>query len=209
MHETSSAVIVAAGRSHRMQGRDKLWIPLAGRITLARTIDVFEGSPLIDAIILVVNAERLDETRHLCQAEHWQKISTIIPGGPRRQDSVSRGLEALMQVKPACRWVMIQDAARPLVTPGILEAGYQAVQKDLATIAAVPVKDTIKQLEHGQITATPDRSQLWSIQTPQVFSFPLIYQAYHSPVAQEEHSDDASLLECLGYPVTIFPSSYT
>ena len=104
---------------------------------------------------------------------------------------------------------MIHDGARPFVTPAMLEAGLHAVQEHLAAIAAVPVKDTIKQVQHGIISATPERSQLWAVQTPQVFSFPLIHRAYHSPIAQEDVTDDATLLERLGYPVTIFPGSYT
>ena len=69
MQETCAAVIVAAGSSQRMEGWDKLWIPLAGRITLARTIDVFEASPLIQQIVLVVKRESLEEARVLCQKE--------------------------------------------------------------------------------------------------------------------------------------------
>src|SRR2546425_663141 len=116
MQDTSAAIIVAAGTSRRMHGRDKLWTPLAGRITLARTIDVFEISPIIDSIILVLE---------------------------------------------------------------------------------------------GKVSSTIDRSQLWAIQTPQVFSFPLIYQAHHSSAAQRDVTDDAALLEELGQPVTVFPGAYT
>jgi 2-C-methyl-D-erythritol 4-phosphate cytidylyltransferase len=209
MNITSAAVIVAAGSSRRMQGHDKLWTSLAGRMTLARTVDVFQNSPLIETIVLVTNAERLSATTTLSQEEGWNKVSAIVAGGARRQDSVRIGLDALAQIAPDCRWVMIHDGARPFVTPAILEAGLHAVQEDLATIAAVPVKDTIKQVEQGVICATPDRSQLWSIQTPQVFSFPLIHQAHHSPIAQEDMTDDATLLERLGHHVTIFPGSYT
>src|SRR5947209_19042677 len=88
MQYTSSVIIVAAGASRRMQGRDKLWTPLAGRLTLARTIDVFEGSPIVDRIILVLNSERLSDAAALCAHEGWQKIAALVPGGQRRQDSV-------------------------------------------------------------------------------------------------------------------------
>src|SRR5947207_12481823 len=107
MPNTSAAVIVAAGTSRRMQGRDKLWIPLAGRITLARTIDVFEASPLIDTIILVLNVERLSDAANLCHNERWHKIAAIIPGGTRRQDSVRLGLDTLAKIVPTTSWVMI------------------------------------------------------------------------------------------------------
>lgn len=209
MQHKSAAVIVAAGSSRRMEGRDKLWIPLAGRITLARTIDVFEASPIIDAIVLVLNTERIDEAILLCQSEGWRKISSIVPGGSRRQDSVRIGLDTLASVAPETEWVMIHDGARPLVSAAMLEAGLKAAQEYQAAIAAVPVKDTIKQVSKGWINATLDRSQLWAIQTPQVFSFSLIHHAHHTQVAQEEVTDDATLLELLGQRVAIFPGSYT
>lgn len=209
MQERVAAVIVAAGSSRRMEGRDKLWIPLAGRITLARTIDVFELSPLIDTIVLVLNTERVPDTNALCLQEGWSKIAGIVSGGPRRQDSVRIGLDTLAQLVPRSNWVMIHDGARPLVTPSILEAGLQAAQQYSAAIAAVPVKDTIKQVQQGLVQTTLDRSQLWAVQTPQVFSFSLIHSAHHTAEAQQDVTDDAALLERLGQPVAIFPGAYT
>jgi 2-C-methyl-D-erythritol 4-phosphate cytidylyltransferase len=209
MQEKVAVVIVAAGSSLRMEGRDKLWIPLAGRITLARTIDVFEVSPLIDTIVLVLNAERIPDANALCQQEGWSKIAGIVAGGPRRQDSVRIGLDTLAQIVPHSSWVMIHDGARPLVTPSILEAGLKAAQEYSAAIAGVPVKDTIKQVQQGIVHTTLDRSQLWAVQTPQVFSFSLIHSAHHTAEAQQDVTDDAVLLERLGQPVAIFPGAYT
>ncbi|HLX56383.1 MAG TPA: 2-C-methyl-D-erythritol 4-phosphate cytidylyltransferase [Ktedonobacteraceae bacterium] len=209
MQETCSAIIAAAGSSQRMQGNDKLWIPLAGRLTLARAIDVFDASPLIDRIVLVLNAERTAEAATLCQQEGWRKIASIVAGGARRQDSVRLGLDVLADSAPQCQWVMIHDGARPLVTPAMLEAGLQAARQYQAAIAAVPVKDTIKCVERNFVTATIDRSQHVAIQTPQVFSFSLIHHAHHAPQSQEEVTDDAALLERLGQRVAVFPGSYT
>ncbi len=209
MPDRTAAVIVAAGNSRRMQGRDKLWIPLAGRLTLARTIDVFEASPLVDSIVLVLNEERISDAAALCEGEVWRKIAALVPGGPRRQDSVRQGLDRLAQVAPETQWVMIHDGARPFVTSVILEAGLQVAQQHQSAIAAVPVKDTIKQVLDGQVSATLDRSQLWAVQTPQIFSFPLIQQAHHSQAAEVDVTDDAALLERLDLPVHIFPGSYT
>ena len=209
MQEQAAVVIVAAGSSRRMGGRDKLWIPLAGRMILARTLDIFATSPLISTIILVLNPTRLEDARELCAREGWGKIGGIVPGGERRQDSVRAGLEQLAEIAPETRWVMIHDGARPLVTPQILEAGLQAAQKHLAAVAAVPVKDTIKQVQDGMISATPARARLWAVQTPQVFSFPLIHRAHTTNLVREEATDDAALLERLGHPVAIFPGSYS
>jgi 2-C-methyl-D-erythritol 4-phosphate cytidylyltransferase len=207
MQATSSAIIAAAGSSRRMEGSDKLWSPLVGRITLARTIDVFEASPVIDDIILVLNAERVDDAIALCKQEGWRKITNIVVGGMRRQDSVRIGLDKLASTRTQTQWVMIHDGARPLVTPDILEVGLKAAQACQAAIAAIPVKDTIKQGQQGWILNTLDRSLLWAIQTPQVFSFTLIHHAYHTLVGQQEFTDDAALLEQLGQPVAIFPGS--
>jgi 2-C-methyl-D-erythritol 4-phosphate cytidylyltransferase len=204
----SSVIIAAAGSSRRMEGRDKLWTPLAGRIILARTIDVFEASHVIDNIILIINSERLDDAARLCQQEGWSKITSLVEGGNRRQDSVRSGLESLAKLVPTTQWVMIHDGARPLVTPDILDAGLQTAQQCNAAIATIPVKDTIKQVEQGWISSTLDRSQLWAIQTPQVFSFPLILYAYQTAPLEQEFTDDAALLEHLGKRVAIFKGSY-
>ncbi len=204
----ASVIIAAAGSSRRMEGRDKLWTPLAGRITLARTIDVFEASPVIDKIVLVLNSERIDNVTRLCLQEGWSKITSIVEGGMRRQDSVLSGLDSLATLTPTTQWVMIHDGARPLVTLDILEAGLKLAQECDAAIAAVPVKDTIKQVEQGWISSTLDRSQLWAIQTPQVFSFPLIYHAYQTVPNEQEFTDDAAMLEHLGKRVAIFNGSY-
>ncbi|GAC1694746.1 MAG: 2-C-methyl-D-erythritol 4-phosphate cytidylyltransferase [Ktedonobacteraceae bacterium] len=206
--EKASVVIVAAGSSRRMLGRDKLWTPLMGRITLARTIDVFQASALIETIVIVTSTERLIDTIHLVEKEHWHKVSAVVPGGLRRQDSVTIGLDMLASRTPACQWVLIHDAARPFVTATMVQEGLISAQTHQASVAAVPVKDTIKQVMDNIISTTPDRSRLWTIQTPQVFSFSLIQYAHHTPLAQEEVTDDAALLERLGYPVAIFQGSY-
>jgi 2-C-methyl-D-erythritol 4-phosphate cytidylyltransferase len=192
-----------------MRGRDKLWLPLAGRLVLARTVDIFQSSSAIDTIILVSSAQRIAETTMLYQQERWNKVAAVVTGGKRRQDSVRVGLDTLAEIQPHCRWVLIHDAARPLTTSTIIEAGLQAAYTHGAAVAAIPVKDTIKQVEDGRISATLDRSQLWAVQTPQVFSFSLIHQAHHSPIAEEEMTDDATLLERLGHTITVFPGSYT
>jgi 2-C-methyl-D-erythritol 4-phosphate cytidylyltransferase len=207
MQEKSAVIIVAAGASRRM-GRDKLWIPLAGRITLARTVDAFQHAPAIESIVIVTSPERLADTQELCTQEAWDKVDAVVLGGARRQDSVREGLDFLATRQVPCHWVMIHDGARPFVTATIIEAGLCAAQEHQAAIAAVPVKDTIKQVKDGMISATPDRELLWTIQTPQVFAFDLILQAHHSPLAEGDATDDALLLERLGHHVAIFAGSY-
>src|SRR5260370_26709854 len=119
------------------------------------------------------------------------------------------GLDALVKFAPTTGWVMIHDGARPLVTPSIPEAGLRAAQEYQAAIAAVPVKDTIKQVHQGRIETTLDRSQLWAIQTPQVFSLSLIHHAHHPPQAQPDVTDHAPFLQQLVHHVASLPASYT
>ncbi|QBD81977.1 2-C-methyl-D-erythritol 4-phosphate cytidylyltransferase [Ktedonosporobacter rubrisoli] len=213
MQDKSAAVIVAAGVSRRMKGRDKLWTPLSGRMVLSRTVSVFQASSLINTIILVISAERLSEAMALCRNERWYKVAAVVPGGIHRQDSVRHGLDALAEISPTCRWVTIHDGARPFVTPTNLEDGLKAAMEHQAVTAAVPVKDTIKEVQQGIIASTLERTRLWMVQTPQVFSFPLIYQAHQlmrqSGHDQEDITDDATLLTRLGHQVNIFLGSYT
>ena len=209
MNALSSVIIAAAGSSRRMEGRDKLWVPLAGRIVLARTIDVFEASQIIENIVLVLHSERLEDASRLCQKEGWRKVVGIVEGGTRRQDSVRIGLDYVANNLPTTQWVMIHDGARPLVTLELLETGLKTALECDGAIAAVPVKDTIKHVDQGWISNTPDRSQLWTIQTPQVFSFPLIHHAYHAVPTEQDFTDDAALLEHLGKRVAIFMGAYS
>src|SRR5712691_2467948 len=209
MQESAAAIIVAAGSTGRRGEYEILWTTLAERIILARTIDVFEASSCVHSIVLVLDTEHIAKLTRLSQHEGWQKVTALVAGGPRRQDAVHSGLDALAAVTSESDWVIIHDAARPLVTQALLEAGLQAAKEHLAASAAVPVKETIKQVQQGLVSATLDRSQLWTIQTPQVFSYSLIHQAYHSLATNEAFSDDAALLTRLGKQVFIFPGSYT
>nr|BBH95008.1 2-C-methyl-D-erythritol 4-phosphate cytidylyltransferase [Thermogemmatispora argillosa] len=212
MQERAAVVIVAAGSSRRMAGRDKLWTPLAGRLTLARTVEAFESCSLIQAIVLVVHPAREADAWELLAEEGWRKVIAVVAGGPRRQDSVRLGLEALARRLPDIQWVLVHDGARPFVSSALIEAGLQAVRLHQAAVAAVPVKDTLKVVKGGYVCETPERARLWVVQTPQVFAFSLLWEAYHALSAQvmeEEVGDDAALVERLGYRVAIFPGSYT
>src|SRR5258708_26406847 len=155
MEGTAGAIIVAAGSSRRMGGQDKLWTPLAGSISVDRTIDVFEASPCIHGIILVYSAGQIADATKLCHAEGWRKIITVVAGGPRRQDSVHNGLDALAKSAPGSEWVMIHDGARPLDTQDILESGIKATHEHQAATMDQPGEDTIQTVPQWLITCTP------------------------------------------------------
>jgi 2-C-methyl-D-erythritol 4-phosphate cytidylyltransferase len=207
MQKRFGAVIAAAGISHRMNGIDKLWHLVGDRPLLAYTIDAFERSPLIEVIILVVNARRINDSEKLCRQQGWEKVMSIIPGGDRRQDSIHKGLDKLAEISPTCQWVMTHDGARPFVTPSLLEAGAEAISDCSAAIPVVATRDPIKEVQHQYVQCGHDRSRFWMAQTPQIFSLSLIRQAYFSPIAQEEAVDDATLLERLELPVATFTGS--
>jgi 2-C-methyl-D-erythritol 4-phosphate cytidylyltransferase len=116
---------------------------------------------------------------------------------------VAEGLKRLA----GCEWAVIHDGARPLITVEIIERGLEAVMEIGAAVAGVPVTDTIKvSNEDGTVLETPPRQNLWAIQTPQIFSLEIINQAYER--AEDDVTDDASLVEWLGYKVKIFMGAY-
>jgi len=197
------AIIVAAGESSRMGGIDKMFAPLAGKPVLARVVAAFETAPSVDRIALVLNAHNIERGRRLAGTEHWQKVDAIVPGGALRQDSVKEGLGKLGD----CKWILVHDGARPLVTVELIEAGLKAARETGAAICAVPVTDTIKlESTQGLVVRTLKRERLRAVQTPQVFRSDIIKEACAQDAG--EATDDASLVEALGYRVKIYPGDY-
>ena len=197
------AIIVAAGSSRRMGAVDKVFALLGGKVILARVIDAFQKCRAIDQIVVIVNKQNLERGRQLVAEARWPKTVEVYPGGRRRQDSVAVGLGCLSR----CDWVVIQDGARPLVTVGLINQGLEAAGVTGAALAAVPVTDTIKLAGADRIIQqTPSRSNLWVAQTPQVFRSDIIVEAYRQ--VKGEVTDDASLVEQLGYRVKLYTGSY-
>ncbi|HAZ31789.1 MAG TPA: bifunctional 2-C-methyl-D-erythritol 4-phosphate cytidylyltransferase/2-C-methyl-D-erythritol 2,4-cyclodiphosphate synthase [Dehalococcoidia bacterium] len=197
------AVIAAAGQSKRMSGVNKVFAELGGSPLLARVLDTFQECPVVDEIVLILGEKNLERGRELVSSHRWPKITAICLGGERRQDSVKKGLQRLRD----CRWVVIHDGARPLVTPDLIERGLAEARESGAAVAAVPVKDTIKRVSRdGFVQETPERDTLWAIQTPQIFLFDLIFQAHQE--ITEDVSDDAMMAERLGHGVKIYMGSY-
>ena len=197
------AIIVAAGQSKRMQGRDKIFAQLAGKPLLARVVEVFQECEVVDQMVIVLSRQNLELGKELAAKNHWTKVKAICLGGERRQDSVREGLKRLAN----CRWVIVHDGARPLLTRELIEKGLAEAQESGAAIAAVPVKETIKRVSpEGFVQETPRRDNLWIAQTPQVFDFDLLVRAHEQ--INEEVSDDAMLVEKLGHKVKLYLGSY-
>jgi 2-C-methyl-D-erythritol 4-phosphate cytidylyltransferase len=201
--KNTAAIIVAAGRGERMNGTDKVFALLAGKPVLAWVVDAFQRCILVDRIVFVLAEHNLKQGRELVEKEGWSKVSDICPGGEERQQSVAAGLGRLKN----CRWVVIHDGARPLVTEAIIEAGLEAVKETGAAVSALPVTDTIKLAsEGGFILGTPPRQRLWAVQTPQVFRFDIIAEAHRR--AEGMATDDSLLVERLGGKVKLYMGSY-
>jgi len=186
-----------------MGGVDKVFALLGGKPALSWVLDAFEKCKAVDQIVVVVSKANVERCRQLIAEKKRSKQFEVCAGGKRRQDSVAAGLKQLKD----CDWVVIHDGARPLVTKDLIERGLKAARETGAAVAAVPVTDTIKIAGDDKIVhQTPPRQKLWAVQTPQVFRTGLISEAYRK--AEGEVTDDASLVERLGYKVKLYMGSY-
>jgi 2-C-methyl-D-erythritol 4-phosphate cytidylyltransferase len=187
-----------------MGGVDKIFASLWGKPLLAHSVDVFQQCPAIDEVVIVLSQDKLEAGQRLVREYNWSKVIEVCPGGVRRQDSVREGLKRLS----GCQWVVIHDGARPCLGIDLIERGLELARESGAAIAAIPVKDTIKVVSPDAfVEETPLRHSLWTVQTPQVFRFDIIDEAHRK--AQGEVTDDATLVEQLGYRVKVYPGSDT
>lgn len=182
---------------------------LGGKPILSHTLAKFETCPLVRSILLVAGQEDMDYClREIVEKYNFKKVSQIVPGGKRRQDSVKNGIEALPR---DAEIVAIHDGVRPFVTREMIEETLTTAARVGAVVLAIPMKDTIKVSNpDGTVLKTLDRETVWQIQTPQSFRVDVIKEAYRR--AGEEGfvgTDDASLVERLGIKVHILPGSYT
>jgi len=201
--ERVGAIIAAAGSGQRMGGVDKLFALLAGEPVLAHTLRAFQTCSAIDEIVLVLSPKNLAQGKLLVEERGWWKVNEVCIGGAERHDSVREGLGRLK----GCEWVVIHDGARPLVSQQLINCGLDEAKDCGAAVAAVPVKDTLKIVgPRLEVERTPNRSSFWAVQTPQVFRYDLIRDAYSRP--QAPAVDDAVLVERLGHKVKVYKGSY-
>lgn len=203
MAQSVTAILVAAGASRRM-GFDKLSYRLPGGLSVLQTsLHAFERHPRVQEIVLVAGAN-LDVCREL--AAGCTKPCQAVPGGATRAESVRAGLAAA-----SGEIVAIHDAARPFVSEAVITAAIEAAEQNGAAAPAVPVKDTIKVADgSGRVLRTPDRSTLFAVQTPQCFRRDLYHQALAAVTGEKADlvTDDCSLFELAGLPVTLTPGDY-
>ena len=200
-----AAVIVAAGSAKRMQGADKIMTELCGEPLIVHTLRAFQQNDDIQEIILVTREDLLQPLSELCVSKKLSKVKIICRGGETRAASVQAGLD---RVSKECGFVAIHDGARPLVSQAVIHDAVRKAAKFNAAAPAIPVKDTIKVVHGGVVESTPDRSALYAVQTPQVFSLELYKAALDRAIAEKkEITDDCSAAEQFGVNVVITPGS--
>jgi 2-C-methyl-D-erythritol 4-phosphate cytidylyltransferase len=190
--------------------RSKQFVDLHGRPILAITIDHFQRCGLVDDIILVVSRGAVEFCRReIVDRYHLSKVSRVIVGGTRRQDSVRKGLES---VPDSRGWILIHDGVRPLISVDLIERVIKAAQTYRAVVMGIPIKDTVKQIDtKGGVVRSIDRRHLRAIQTPQIFRCEDIRLAHQRALSEgwEEATDDAYLIEKMGIAVEVIEGEET
>jgi 2-C-methyl-D-erythritol 4-phosphate cytidylyltransferase len=208
-HEKVVAIIPAAGAGMRMgSGKAKQFLEIQGKPILALTLEKFQACPDVYAIIAVVPPKLVDFCRkEIVEKYELTKVSQVVPGGMRRQDSVRLGIEAS---KGLYGTVLIHDGVRPFIDPSLISKAVSAAGRHRAVIAAMPARETVKEVdESGLVVKTYDRRWVWSAQTPQVFRYEDIHKAHQRAVEEgwEDLTDDALLMEKMGIPVKVVEGS--
>lgn len=207
--EKFAAIVLAAGSGRRMNSKvPKQYLSLAGKPVIYYALKKFEDSPV--SFIVLVTGEGEEEycRREIVEKYKLKKVRAIVAGGKERYHSVFAGLQAA----EGADYVLIHDGARPLIDADIISRSMETVKQCNACVVGIPVKDTIKRVDADCFAVeTPERKSLWQIQTPQTFSYALIYDAYRKMLREENEkiTDDAMVLETItGQSVKVIMGSY-
>jgi len=209
MKEKVTAIVLAAGKGSRMHSEiQKQYMTLLDRPVITYALEAFEKSS-VDEIILVVAPGEIEYAQeNILDKYDYKKVSGIITGGAERYDSVYKALCSM----PEEGYVLIHDGARAFITSELIEFCIEQVKKDKSCVMGMPVKDTIKIVDEDRYAvSTPPRSTMWQIQTPQSFSYPLVYEAYRKMLADEDSAitDDAMVVERMtNQPVKLIEGNY-
>lgn len=206
----NTAIVLAAGQGKRMNSNiQKQFLEIQGHPVLYYSLHCFQQSPLIRDIVLVTGEDMISYCKEeIVEKYGFSKVSHVIAGGKERYDSVYAGLLACED----CDYVFIHDGARPFITEEILERGLGGVGNTGACVIGMPSKDTVKLADtEGYVSETPERSRVWTIQTPQIFAYSLIRDA-HESIRKKDMSkvtDDAMVVEQeTGIRVALAQGSY-
>lgn len=190
-----TAIVLVAGSGKRMNSKvHKQYLIIQDRPVLYYSLKAFEDSAVDEIVLVVGKGEEKFCRKEIVDKYGISKVKAIVEGGKERYHSVFEGLKQTSDAD----YVLIHDGARPFVNQDIIRRCMQEVQKYQACVVGMPVKDTIKIAdEEGYAKQTPDRKNVWMIQTPQTFSYALIYEAYEEMLKTEDTAitDDAMVLE--------------
>jgi 2-C-methyl-D-erythritol 4-phosphate cytidylyltransferase len=194
------AIIVAAGKSERMDGIDKVFATLMGRPLLVWTLTAFKKCDDIDAIVIVAAPDSVERMKAFVAEWRFPRVAAIVPGGETRHQSVRAGLDAAFEASI----VAVHDGARPLVTAEMISRGVALARESGAAVCGIPSRDTVKLVEGDPplVRATPDRASVWIAQTPQVFARSVLLDAHER--ATSAQTDDAALVEAIGHRVRAY-----
>lgn len=199
-------IIVAAGASTRMNGKNKQFLEINGIPVIVKTLLAFEKSPYIRNIILVTRADDIFKLQLLAEKHNISKLSDIVCGGSSRQESVLNGLARVSKNELS---VLIHDGARPLVSDEIIGRVVKGLESFSAVTCAVKVKDTVKQIDaDGKVIKTLDRNSLVAVQTPQGVRLEEYRKATDSIENLADFTDDTSIMEAAGYEVLTVDGDY-
>ncbi|WP_058486316.1 2-C-methyl-D-erythritol 4-phosphate cytidylyltransferase [Defluviitalea phaphyphila] len=207
--EYITVIIPAAGQGKRMgKGVNKQYLKINNKPIIVHTIEKFINSGLINDIIVVISKEEIEYfKKEIIQKYNLSKNLNIVEGGKERQESVYNGLK---NISSKTDIVLIHDGARPFVSIEEIKKSIEGAKQYGSCVIAVKVKDTIKVSdEDGYIKNTPNRENLWSVQTPQAFKKHIIIKAYNK--AEQDNflgTDDAMLVERIGQKVKIIEGKY-
>ena len=203
MRKYSTAVVLAAGTGKRMGTKiQKQFLTIQGKPVLYYALAAFQNSPLIDSVLLVTGAAEVPYVqKEIVEKYGFTKVMAVTEGGAERYASVWEGLKTLkkrLTKEQQEGYVFIHDGVRPFLYEEILARAFDAVEQYHACAVGMPSKDTVKIADReGFVANTPDRSLVWSIQTPQVFDFSLAYEAYEAleKSGRSDVTDDAMIVE--------------
>lgn len=200
-----AAVVAAAGSSTRMEGTDKILLPLNEVPALLYGLRALENCPSVFEIIVVTREDLIVPVAQLCRDAGLVKVKKVVVGGQTRVESVLAGIR---EVSAEAQLIAIHDGARPLVTEEVIETAIAAARKTGSAAPAVPVKDTVKVVCGSVVERTLDRAVLRAVQTPQVFESGLIRAALTQALKDgAEVTDDCMAVERLGMSVTLTEGS--
>jgi 2-C-methyl-D-erythritol 4-phosphate cytidylyltransferase len=202
------AILPAAGTGTRFgKGTNKPLASLGNKPLILWAVETLQRLPEITEIIPVVKETDLKSCSQLFEEYKITKIRRIAPGGRERQDSVFHGLNLIKDKKAI---VLVHDGVRPLIEPSVISDALQQMTGCDGVVVGVPMKDTIKEVRDGIVKNTPERGLLWAVQTPQIFHFQPLYDAYEKAMRSSFYTtDDSALVERNGGKIKMVRGSYT